>query len=214
MARKNRQLKEKRKFTWKFYTIISSCIALVIIAGLVTSICLYNHFNTGSYTNMFPEWTEHKINADDMAYILQDEESATNIFVFAYDENFMNQDAIDDLSKTDPSKNTYEETLKWLKNFYDAVEENNKNNTDTYTRVDFYVINTTLQGNSTFLSNEAYGNVTNAPSLIYFYGEEQSDKSHDDDETYTLTGGKGSYKDLTSVLKDATTYVKNLNVNE
>lgn len=225
MARKNNILKEKKKLTWRFYTILSSAVAIVIIGLVILLVCLYNHFNTDSYKNYFSEWTEYKINYDELDDILEDKDTSSHVFIFAYDETYFDQEEIDYLDDDDPLRSTYEKANAALQSFYKAVVANheaykmpendyNKEDKYWYQHVEFYVINTTLQGNSSVLSDEAYGNMGNAPSLIYLFGESYSEKMSIKEFDYKVSGGKGDYKDLESALKQSREFIEKLSAGE
>lgn len=224
MARKN-VLQEGKKKSWKFYTIISSIVALVAAGAIVLSIFLYIDLNTDTYRNRFTDYTDEKINVNQLDDIFEADSTGYNLFIFAYDENFIDEEVYKDLESDDPNRKIYEEANLALANFFKAIEENHKlfkdpnaneeanqdkldknNNKDKY--VEFYIINASLTGNDTFLSDEKYGNMGKAPSLVYFNDGTYQEK--DKEERDVLSGGKGDYAQFTLVLKDATDYINNI----
>lgn len=209
MARKNNILKEKKKLGVKFYSILSSIIAVLIIGGIILLVCLYNHFNTDTYRNRFGDWTEHKINYDELTDILEDPNTSNHIFIFLYDETYFDQTLIDELDDDNPTKSTFIRNNEALNAFYAAIEANQEkyesSEANIYDRVEFYIINTSLQGNNGILSDDKYGAPSQAPALIYLYGEEC--KTMDETEEYTLSGGNGNYTTLIQVLRDARDFV-------
>lgn len=219
MARKN-VAGDKGKKTWKFYTILSSIIGVVLIAVVVLLAVLYVEFNTDTYRNRFSEWTEYKINYNELDDKITDEDASHKIFVFVYDDNFFDQEEIDGLDADDPNRSDYIKANEALNKFVEAIKANNTkypaddSSADTdyrFYRVDFYIINTSLQGNSSVLSNEDYGNASNAPTLLFFNGEEYSETDPNDDKS-VIAGGNGSYSVLTQVLTEAREYVEAIKV--
>lgn len=218
MARKNTQDALQKQHTWKFYTIISSIIGVLLIAAVVTSIIVYNTVYSEDYNNKFSEYTEYKINYNELDELI-DSDSGRYTIIFAYDDKYMDQGEIDELDSDDPNRSSYIKCNQALKDLFDVILENEKaygdDNSQIFNRIDFYVINTSLQGNSDFLSSEEYGNVGSAPSVVLLDDEGKSISSFalkdEDKKTHELTNGKGSYGDLTKDLKELKDLVSSYN---
>lgn len=207
MARKN-TVKEKRKLTWRFYTILSASLALVCTGVVILLVCLYNHFNTDTYRNRFEELTEYKINYDDLMLKLKDNDVANDVFILVYDEAYMDEEAIAYLEADDTRLKFYQEANIALDKFLNAVKENQKAEQDD--RIQFYVVNASLQGNSTILNNESLGNLELAPGLIYYHGEEcVTEVTVTGNVTFQLTGG-GTYSEFKLILNEAKEYIEKM----
>lgn len=218
MARKNTQDALQKQHTWKFYTIISSIIAVLLIVCVVASIVVYNVVYSEDYNNKFSEYTEYKINYNELDDLI-DSESGRYTIIFAYDDAYMDQGEIDELDSDDPNRNSYIKCNQAFKDLFDVILVNKNayanDSSQIYNRIDFYVINTSLQGNSDFLSSQEYGNVGLAPSVILLDDEGKNITSFglkdDDKKNHELTNGKGSYVDLTKDLKELKDLVSSYN---
>ncbi len=226
MARKNVLKVEKNK-GWKFYTIISSVVAVIAVTLVGVLVYLYISSNTDTYHNLFTDkdqygadLTDYKINYNEIDDILKDGDTGTNIFIFAYDESFWDKKAYDELDEDNPNLSTYIKANNAIKDFVKAIEENHNKygasnsqskNIDKY--CEFFLINTSLTGNNSILTDEKYGGSSDSsltvPTIIYLYGEDYEEKSKD--EKYTLSGGRGNYSTFTQVLTEAREYVVEMN---
>ncbi len=215
MARKNTQDASKKHLTWKFYTILSSIIGLLIIAGIITSIVVYNTVYSESYNNKFSEYTKYKRNYNEIEDLFDDKyedgfEPGVYTIIFAYDDTYMDQGEIDELDSDDPNRSRYEKCNAALKELILAIQENEAAyagvESEIFNRIDFYFINTSLLGNSDFLSDENYGNVGVAPSVILLDDEGKNvttfGKKGSTEDDQELSNGKGDYNQLESDLKE------------
>lgn len=231
MARQN-VLKNEKKKSIKAYTIISSVVALLAVTLVGVLVYLYISLNTDDYENLFSsityttatgeektvDLTQFKINYNQIDDILKDENTATNIFIFAYDESYWNKTKYEELEEDNPVRVTYEKTEKAFTDFIKALMENHEKylideKKDLNNYCEFYIINTSLTGNSSFLSDEKYGGSSdsslNVPTMVHIYGEEYKDK--DKNEEFTLSGGNGDYSQFTLVLKEIRKYILDIN---
>lgn len=211
MARAIKKVKVKKKHGKKFWIILSSIIAAVLTAGVIIGVVVYNNTKDETY-DYFSEYSDVKINYDNLSKIIEQSETE-HIFIFAYDgSTFDAMTEDDDPNDTSEYSKIDTEIAKYVGQLYDAVQTRN----ETETVVSFYIINTALIGNSTFLNNDAYGKMTSAPCLVYVYGEtySQTTITRDASDGVNVSGvnvtNNAGNSSLVTLLKTAKNYVSTL----
>lgn len=220
----------KSEHTWKFYTILSSVIGVLIIALIVGLIITYNVVYSDSYENIFSEYTEYKMNANEFDTLFDSDhvdERGKYTIIFAYNESYMTQSKIDDLDSDDPNKDAYVKANKAISDLMASLDENhskfkynsNDSNSSLYYqyRVDMYFINTSLLGNTDFLGSKYVGSSSSsddsssksAPAVFVLDSEGKyvANIEYNDDEVPVESSGtySGLTKDLRE-LKDLVVY--------
>lgn len=223
----------KNEHTWKFYTILSSVIGVLIIALIIGLIITYNVVYSDSYENVFSEYTEYKMNANEFDTMFDSDhvdERGKYTIIFAYDESYMTQSKIDDLDSDDPNKDAYVKANKAISDLMASLDENHSkfkynskdSNSSLYYqyRVDMYFINTSLLGNIDFLSSKYVGSSSSsdgsssksAPAVFVLDSEGKyvANIEYNDDEVPVESSGtySGLTKDLRE-LKDLVVYYNN-----
>lgn len=222
----------KNEHTWKFYTIFSSVIGVLIIALIIGLIITYNVVYSDSYENVFSEYTEYKMNANEFDTMFDSDhvdERGKYTIIFAYDESYMTQSKIDDLDSDDPNKDAYVKANKAISDLMASLDENHSkfkynskdSNSSLYYqyRVDMYFINTSLLGNADFLSSKYVGSTSSddsssksAPAVFVLDSEGKyvANIEYNDDEVPVESSGtySGLTKDLRE-LKDLVVYYNN-----
>lgn len=223
----------KNEHTWKFYTIFSSVIGVLIIALIIGLIITYNVVYSDSYENVFSEYTEYKMNANEFDTMFDSDhvdERGKYTIIFAYDESYMTQSKIDDLDSDDPNKDAYVKANKAISDLMASLDENHSkfkynskdSNSSLYYqyRVDMYFINTSLLGNTDFLSSKYVGSSSSsdgsssksAPAVFVLDSEGKyvANIEYNDDEVPVESSGtySGLTKDLRE-LKDLVVYYNN-----
>ena len=148
----------------------------------------------------------------------------------AYDESYMTQSKIDDLDSDDPNKDAYVKANKAISDLMASLDENHSkfkynskdSNSSLYYqyRVDMYFINTSLLGNTDFLSSKYVGSSSSsdgsssksAPAVFVLDSEGKyvANIEYNDDEVPVESSGtySGLTKDLRE-LKDLVVYYNN-----
>lgn len=224
--------------TWKFYTILSSIIGVLIIAVVVGFIITYNVIYSDDYENIFSEYTEYKVNANEIDTLFDSDhvdERGKYTIIFAYNESYMTQSKIDDLDSDDTNRDSYIKANSAILELMNVIigdgsnsNDNPKSNHDLFIynasanlseyyqyRVDIYFINTSLLGNTDFLSSKYTGSSSDdsktAPAVFVLDSEgKYIDKVEYDDEE-AIIKSDGTYVGLTSDLKELKSLVENFN---
>jgi uncharacterized protein YeeX (DUF496 family) len=180
MARSVKKVRKPK--TKKFWIILGSSIAVVIIGLVVGLLVAYVKGNTAELTNTFENYTKYKINYNELENIIEDKKEEyyyKEMFVFVYDSSYV-FDEPKGVEKTDPTYKTYQnyvkasEKIEELRGLIEKVNEKKKQDQNSYL-TGFYVINASLNTNSSALANAEYESFT-SPALLTFYIGAGNDK--------------------------------------
>ena len=192
--------KVKRAKSKKFWIILSSIIGVVIVGSIVGFLIWYCEYNTADLTNLFSEYTDSKINYDELETILSNSKGDyehNKMFVFVYNSSYT-YDEPDDKTSTDyTSYLEYKEALSQLdelKSLVDKIndkkatsyDENNNKVVETDEKkyeIGFYVINASISTNNDAEDNDDYDNLS-SPALLTFASGKINDTNTYDSLTY------------------------------
>lgn len=197
MARSVKKI--KRAKSKKFWIIFSSVLGVLIIGSIVGFLIWYCEYNTADLTNIFSEYTQYKINYNELEKILDNskgEYEHNKMFVFVYNNNYVIDEP--DCDKTSTEYQTYlnyKEATEELKGLMTLVDKINKakaeaNSSETTEEVDskkqeigFYMVNTSLSVNEELSENDDYDSLT-SPAMLTFMAGRVNDSTTYDKLTY------------------------------
>ncbi len=201
MARSVKKI--KRAKSKKFWIIFSSVLGVLIIGSIVGFLIWYCEYNTADLTNIFSEYTQYKINYNELEKILDNskgEYEHNKMFVFVYNNNYVIDEP--DCDKTSTEYQTYlnykeaTEELKGLMTLVDKInkakaEADSNDTTETTTtladskkqEIGFYMVNTSLSVNEELSENDDYDSLT-SPAMLTFMAGRVNDSTTYDKLTY------------------------------
>ena len=201
MARSVKKI--KRAKSKKFWIIFSSVLGVLIIGSIVGFLIWYCEYNTADLTNIFSEYTQYKINYNELEKILDNskgEYEHNKMFVFVYNNNYVIDEP--DCDKTSTEYQTYlnykeaTEELKGLMTLVDKInkakaEADSSDTTETTTteadskkkEIGFYMVNTSLSVNEELSENDDYDSLT-SPAMLTFMAGRVNDSTTYDKLTY------------------------------
>lgn len=219
MARSNKQDVKKQR-TWKFYTILSSIIGVLIIALVVGLIVTYNSIYSEDYENIFSEYTDYKKNQNEFETMFDEEnidKCGRYTIVFAYDESYMTQSKIDELDEDNVNRDSYIKANKEIANLWESIGTNHSKyeEGDNQSRVDMYFINVSLIGNKDFLSSEYVGGTDDsskeAPAIFILDSEGKYVSEAEYGDIKLTLKSSGSYSELAYDLRSVKDLVEYFN---
>ena len=203
-----RSIKKVRKpHTKKFWIILSSCLAVVVVGIIVGLFVWYILANTSTLTKRFAgEDTQYKINYNEIEDLLDEskENEYKEVFVFVYNDTF-----VFDKPKGKKTTTAYQT----------CDSEGNYTNRDDGLKTGIFICNASLSGNSSADANEDYDSIT-SPGLLGFYmGAQDSSLSYvktsstiegknSNGQTvdYTISGGS-TIDSFLSTIKEVQEYI-------
>ncbi|MCR5786348.1 MAG: hypothetical protein K6G28_01430 [Acholeplasmatales bacterium] len=231
MARSIKKVKKPK--TAKFYIIVSCAAVVAVIGAIVGALLGYSLSNSKKLTRRFTEYTEYKINYNELEKKLEDKDNQyQELFVFTYDSSYM----FDKPKKVKEYEDEYQTYLKYqeltqeIANFKALVDKANEVERKNELKTGFFVIDASLQTNTAMIGNESYDSIS-SPGLFTFYvGKVNSDTTTNKltyiksntkfepvaenspvegykTETYTGMSGGSTAADMINSLKTAEQYL-------
>ncbi len=232
MARSVKKI--KRAKSKKFWIIFSSILGVLIVGSIVGFLIWYCEYNTAELTNLFSEYTQYKINYNELEKIIDNskgEYEHKKMFVFVYNNNYVIDEP--DCDKTSTEYQTYlnyqeatselESLITLVNKINDAKAKAEDSDNTTLTldskksEIGFYIVNTSISSNADLSENDDYESYT-SPAMLTFMDGKVNDTDTYDKLTYIkssvivstgesgLSGGSTA-KDFTYTIKNIRDYL-------
>lgn len=201
--------KVKRAKSKKFWIIFGSVIGVLIVGSIVGFLIWYCEYNTADLTNLFANYTEYKINYNELEKVISNDKGEyeyNKMFVFVYNNNYVVDEPSDKNSTEYQTYLNYKEATTELESLRVLIDKINKGKatsdsqeSTTTGEVDtkkneiaFYVINSSISSNADASENDDYDSLT-SPALLTFMEGKVNDSTTYDKLTYiksSVTVGK------------------------
>lgn len=195
MARSVKKI--KRAKSKKFWIIFSSVLGVLIVGSIVGFLIWYCEYNTADLTNLFSEYTQYKINYNELEKIIDNskgEYKHNKMFVFVYNNNYVIDEP--DCDKTSTEYQTYlnyKEATEELKDLMGLIEKINKAKADADQNdsttsevltskeyeIGFYMVNTSISVNEDLAENDDYDSLTSPAMLTFMEGKVNDSTTYD-----------------------------------
>jgi len=222
--------KVKKPHTKKFWIILSSCLAFLVVGIIVGLFVWYILANTATLTKRFAgEDTQYKINYNEIEDLLDEskENEYKEVFVFVYNDTFVFDKPKG--KKTTTAYQTYEKYQQGITELHELIElvnlanscdsEGNYTKRDDGLKTGIFICDASLSGNSNVDANEDYDSIT-SPGLLGFYmGAQDSSLSYVKTSStiegknssgqtidYTISGGS-TIDSFLSTIKEVQEYI-------
>jgi len=222
MARSVKKVKQPK--TKKFWIILSSSIAAGVVAIIVGLLVWYMVANTEPLEIHFTEYTDIKLNYNEVDDLLDEtkDNNYKEVFIFVYDDSFVFDEP--DCDEDEPEYATYlkyQEAIEEIANLYELVNKANAEDVRTDgMETGFFLVDASISSNSSMVGSEDYDSLTSPAMLGLYLGNGDSslkfkstsetvtglDASGNDYE-YTISGGS-TVKSFLQTIREIQDYVE------